>query len=121
MPEQRLRRFIDRLAYGSLILDVCIAFITLSSRFYLSDTEKYLGIVNMALTIIVILSVVSAVMIIGIRFYKNINGSEGSPRGFRKKSVDGCKHPTPEGLWGFLLNSSLIGQQTIHICKLPGF
>ena len=75
MPEQRLRRFIDRLAYGSLILDVCIAFITLSSRLYLPDTEKYLGIVNVALTVIVILSVVSAVMIIGIRFYKNINGT----------------------------------------------
>ena len=75
MPEQKLRRFIDRLAYGSLILDVCIAFITLSSRLYLPDTEKYLGIVNVALTGIVILSVVSAVMIIGIRFYKNINGT----------------------------------------------
>ena len=75
MPEQKLRRFIDRLAYGSLILDVCIAFITLSSRLYLSDTEKYLSIINVALTGIVVLSVVSAVMIIGIRFYKNINGT----------------------------------------------
>jgi membrane protease YdiL (CAAX protease family) len=69
---KRLKRFIDWLAYGSLVLDICITAITLSSIFYPADIQKYLGTVNITLSVVVILSVASAVMIVGIRIYEEL-------------------------------------------------
>jgi len=67
------KKMIDRLAYGSLVLDVCIATITTGSLMY-PDAVKYLVPVNVLLTIVVIFSLVSALMIIGIKFYnKTLN------------------------------------------------
>jgi len=69
---KRLKRFIEWLAYGSLILDICITIITLSSIFYPANIEKYLGTVNITLSIVVILSIVSALMIVGVRVYEEL-------------------------------------------------
>lgn len=69
---KRLKKFIDWLAYGSLILDICITIITLSSIFYPTDVQRYLGTVNITLSIVVILSIVSAMMIVGIRVYEEL-------------------------------------------------
>jgi len=69
---KRLKKFIDWLAYGSLVLDICITIITLSSIFYSLDFQKYLGSVNAVLSIVVILSIASALMIVGIRIYEEL-------------------------------------------------
>lgn len=69
---ERLKKFIDWLAYGSLVLDICITIITLSSIFYPLDFQKYLGSVNAVLSIVVILSIASALMIVGIRIYEEL-------------------------------------------------
>jgi membrane protease YdiL (CAAX protease family) len=69
---KRLKKFIDWLAYGSLILDICITIITLSSIFYPTDVQKYLGTVNITLSVVVVLSIASAVMIVGIRVYEEL-------------------------------------------------
>lgn len=72
LQPKRLKRFIDWLAYGSLILDICITIITISSIFYPTDIQNYLGTVNITLSIVVILSIASAVMIIGVRVYEEL-------------------------------------------------
>jgi len=69
---ERLKKLIDWLAYGSLVLDICITIITLSSMLYPADIEKYLGPVNILLSIVVILSVASALMIIGVKVYEEM-------------------------------------------------
>jgi len=69
---QRLKKFIEWLAYGSLVLDICITIITMSSIFYPANIEKYLGTVNITLSIVVILSIASAIMIIGVRVYEEL-------------------------------------------------
>jgi membrane protease YdiL (CAAX protease family) len=69
---ERLKKFIDLLAYGSLVLDICITIITLSSIFYPLDFQKYLGSVNAVLSIVVILSIASALMIVGVRIYEEL-------------------------------------------------
>jgi hypothetical protein len=70
--KKRLKKLIDWFAYGSLVLDICIAIITLSSMFYRLGIETYLGPVNIALSIVVVLSLTSALMIVGIRFYEGL-------------------------------------------------
>jgi len=72
LQPQRLKKFIDWMAYGSLGLDICITVITLSSIFFPSDIEKYIGTVNVALSIVVIMSIASAVMIVGVRVYEEL-------------------------------------------------
>lgn len=62
------KKLIDRLAYGSLVLDICIAIITTGSLMY-PDALKYLFPVNMVLTIVVVLTVVSVLMVLLIKFY----------------------------------------------------
>jgi len=69
---ERLKKFIDWLAYGSLVLDICITIITLYSIFYRANIEKYLGPVNILLSIVVIVSIASAIMIVGVRVYEEI-------------------------------------------------
>lgn len=69
---KKLKKFIDWLAYGSLFLDICIAIITLSSMFSPLGIETYLGPVNIALSIVVVLSIISAAMIVGIKFYEEL-------------------------------------------------
>jgi hypothetical protein len=69
LQPKRLKRLIEWLAYGSLLLDICITIITLSSIFYPTNIEKYLGPVNIVLSIVVILSIASAAMIVGVRVY----------------------------------------------------
>jgi len=69
---ERLKKFMDRLAYGSLGLDICITIITVSSIYYPLELGKYLGSVNIVLSIVVILSIISAALIVGIRIYEEI-------------------------------------------------
>lgn len=69
---ERLKKFMDWLAYGSLGLDICITIITVSSIYYPLELEKYLGSVNVVLSVVVIFSIISAVLIVGIRIYEEI-------------------------------------------------
>ena len=54
---ERLKKLIDRIAYFSLILDICIAVITSLSIFHIGNSEIILVPVNYLLTIVVILSI----------------------------------------------------------------
>jgi len=69
---ERLKRLMDYLAYGSLGLDIFITIITLSSIYYPLALEKYLGSVNVLLSVVVILSIISAGLIVGLRVYEEI-------------------------------------------------
>jgi membrane protease YdiL (CAAX protease family) len=69
---ERLKKFMDWLAYGSLVLDICITIITLSSIYYPLELESYLGHVNIVLSVVVVLSLISAAMIVGIRIYEEV-------------------------------------------------
>ena len=69
---KRLKKFMDWLAYGSLGLDICITIITVSSIYYPLELERYLGSVNVVLSVVVIFSIISAVLIVGIRIYEEI-------------------------------------------------
>jgi membrane protease YdiL (CAAX protease family) len=69
---ERLKKFMDWLAYGSLGLDICITIITVSSIYYPLELERYLGSVNVVLSVVVIFSIISAVLIVGIRIYEEI-------------------------------------------------
>jgi len=67
---EKMKKLMDWLAYGSLFMDICITIITLSSIFYPSNLGQYLGSVNILLSIVVILSIASAVMMIGSKIYE---------------------------------------------------
>jgi len=65
-----MKKLMDWLAYGSLGADICITIITLSSIFYPNNLGQYLGSVNIILSIIVVLSIVSAILMIGSKVYE---------------------------------------------------
>lgn len=67
---EKLKRFMDWLAYGSLVMDICITIITLSSLLYPNNLGQYIGSVNIILSIIVVLSIVSAIMMVGSKIYE---------------------------------------------------
>jgi len=54
---ERLKKTIDKVAYGSLVLDICIAIITSLSIMNIRNTEFILMPINYMLTIVVILSI----------------------------------------------------------------
>jgi len=69
---EKLKKFMDWMAYGSLFFDICITIITLSSLFYPNNLEQYLGSVNILLSIIVVFSITSAVLMIGSKIYEQM-------------------------------------------------
>jgi len=59
-----IRKTLDRLAYASLVLDVCIAVITSLSYFDLGNHQSLLGPINYLLTAVVGLTIVLAVLLL---------------------------------------------------------
>jgi membrane protease YdiL (CAAX protease family) len=92
LHKKKLKKFIDWLAYGSLLLDICIAIITLSSMFYPVGIVTYLGPVNIALSIVVVFSIVSAAMIVGIKFYEEMLFRKFMIKVRVKNHLNGIKH-----------------------------
>lgn len=68
----RLRKLIHNLAYGSLVLDICIAIITSLSIFQISAPGALLMPVNIMLTIVVILSIGAGILTITLEHYEKI-------------------------------------------------
>lgn len=66
------RKLIDKLAYASLVLDICIASITLFTIFKIGDPAFFLMPVNYLLTVVVILSCISAILIIILRSQETV-------------------------------------------------
>ena len=64
MNSAKARKTLDRLAYASLVLDVCIAIITTFSILGKSGTQYLLVPVNYLLTIVVVLSVIMFVILL---------------------------------------------------------
>ena len=67
MNSTKVRKTLDRLAYASLILDICIAIITSLSLVGLNAPKEFLWPVNYLLTIVVILSIVTFVVLLLLR------------------------------------------------------
>lgn len=63
----RVRRTLDRLAYASLFLDVCIAIITTLSLFGATQTRYLLIPINYLLTVVVVLSVIMFAVLLLLR------------------------------------------------------
>ena len=64
---QKLRKTIDYLAYGSLVLDVCITILTLLSLFQSFSPQNILVPVNYLLTVVVVVSIASASMMVYLK------------------------------------------------------
>ena len=64
MSSTRVRKTLDRLAYASLVLDVCIAIVTSLSLLGATGTERLLVPINYLLTTVVILSVIMFVVLL---------------------------------------------------------
>ena len=64
MSSSRVRKTLDRLAYASLVLDICIAIITTLSLLGASETRYLLIPINYLLTLVVILSVIMFVVLL---------------------------------------------------------
>lgn len=60
---EKLHRTIDLLAYGSLTLDICIAFITLLSLSKIRAGEQFLVPIQYLLTMVVVMSIAAGAMI----------------------------------------------------------
>jgi len=54
---ERLKKTIDKVAYASLVLDICIAIVTSLSIFNVGNPQNILVPINYMLTIIVVLSI----------------------------------------------------------------
>ena len=67
MNSARVRKTLDRLAYASLVLDICIAIITALSIFDVGSPQHLLVPINYLLTIVVALSVVMFVVLLLLR------------------------------------------------------
>lgn len=67
MKTSSVRRTLDRLAYASLVLDICIAIITLLTYFDLGNTQSLLVPINYLLTLVVVLSVVMFAILLLLR------------------------------------------------------
>jgi len=64
----RIRKTLDRLAYASLVLDICIAIITSISVLDVgSNPQRFLFPINYLLTIVVVLSVIMFVVLLLLR------------------------------------------------------
>lgn len=69
---ERLRKLIDRVAYFSLILDICIAVITTLSIFHIGNPETIMVPVNYMLTIVVMLSIGLFITLFILKHEENI-------------------------------------------------
>ena len=67
MSSAAVRKTLDRLAYFSLVLDICIAIITTLSFFDIGNPQNLLVPVNYLLTIVVILSIIMFVVLLLLR------------------------------------------------------
>jgi hypothetical protein len=67
VSKARVRKTLDRLAYASLILDICIAIITSLSLAGVDAPKGFLWPVNYLLTIVVILSIVMFIVLLLLR------------------------------------------------------
>lgn len=67
MQKGRVRKTLDRLAYASLILDVCIATITTLTFFDVKSTQPLLVPIDYLLTLVVVLSVVMFVVLLVLK------------------------------------------------------
>jgi ABC-type transport system involved in multi-copper enzyme maturation permease subunit len=67
MGSARVRRTLDRLAYASLVLDVCIAIVTALSFFDLGNGQSLLVPIGYLLTIVVVLSVIMFIVLLLLR------------------------------------------------------
>lgn len=62
-----IRKTLDRLAYASLVLDVCIAIITALGFFDVGNHQGLLVPINYLLTIVVALSIVLFILLLALR------------------------------------------------------
>ena len=67
MNTSRVRKTLDRLAYASLILDICIAIITVLTFFDIGNTQPLLVPINYLLTLVVALSMVMFAVLVLLR------------------------------------------------------
>ena len=67
MSRKTIKKTLDRLAYVSLVLDVCIAIVTTLSIFGESETKSFLVPINYLLTIVVVLSVAMFAVLLLLR------------------------------------------------------
>lgn len=67
MNKANVRKTLDRLAYASLVLDICIAVITTLSIFGLTKSRVFLIPINYLLTIVVILSLAMFLLLLLLR------------------------------------------------------
>ncbi len=67
MNSSRIRKTLDRLAYASLVLDICIAIITALSIFDVGSPQHLLVPINYLLTIVVALSVIMFIVLLLLR------------------------------------------------------
>lgn len=68
MNSARIRKTLDRLAYASLVLDICIAIITAVSAFDVGISPlPLLFPINYLLTIVVVLSVIMFIVLLLFR------------------------------------------------------
>ena len=83
---EKIKRTLDFLAYGSLILDVSIAVVTLVSfNIYSTSTGKILKYLNFALTAeVIVAAVIFVVFILNLNYERIINNLMGLG-GARKK------------------------------------
>jgi hypothetical protein len=64
MSSAKIKKTLDRLAYASLVLDICIAAVTSLGLLGSGGTEKFLLPISYLLTIVVILSVIMFVVLL---------------------------------------------------------
>ena len=67
MSSSQVRKVLDRLAYASLILDICIAVITSLTLFDVQNVQHFLWPINYLLTIVVVLSIIMFVVLLVLR------------------------------------------------------
>lgn len=69
---ERINSTIDRLAYASLLLDVCIALMTGLSIFGISNPDSIMVPIHYLLTAVVVMSLVSGGMLLYLRHQEKI-------------------------------------------------
>lgn len=83
MQRGRVRKTLDRLAYASLVLDVCIAVITTLTFFDVKNTRPLLVPIDYLLTVVVLLSVIMFAVLVVLKWTEgkavNVLSKEGSP------------------------------------------
>lgn len=77
MKTDNIRKMLDRLAYASLILDVCIAVITLLTILDIQESQRLLMPINYLLTIVVILSVILFVVLLLLKSKEKLSVKRG--------------------------------------------